>query len=227
MTNQLFETIYNGCNSIAENAYLESPLDTELKPPMLMEEIYFECNVKPLFEQVLREMAQEPVNDDNDIDEYGKKRLGQYKDQRYVGTLNNPNQSEEEFKDEVDGEIKLAKRRNGEFEIIRVFNDNNKETVGYITYCKQAVDFILNITVFRTAENFIKKKGGVSVIDEMEKFIENSFKDGIKTIHWTCYEDNPIKDVYNKRFLKYNPEIYKDKYGVITYILNKENIPTK
>ncbi|GMO41155.1 MAG: hypothetical protein Pg6C_01910 [Treponemataceae bacterium] len=57
MKNQLFETIYNGCNSIAENAYLESPLDTELKPPMLMEDIYFECNVRPLFEQVLREMA--------------------------------------------------------------------------------------------------------------------------------------------------------------------------
>jgi hypothetical protein len=57
MTNQLFETIYNGCNSIAENAYLESPLDTELKPPMLMEDIYFEYNVKPLFEQALREMA--------------------------------------------------------------------------------------------------------------------------------------------------------------------------
>ncbi|GMO53595.1 MAG: hypothetical protein Pg6C_20020 [Treponemataceae bacterium] len=33
------------------------PLDTELKPPMLMEDIYFECNIKLLFEQVLREMA--------------------------------------------------------------------------------------------------------------------------------------------------------------------------
>ncbi|GMO42200.1 MAG: hypothetical protein Pg6C_03560 [Treponemataceae bacterium] len=54
MVNKLFETIYNECNPIAENAYLESPLDTELKPPMLMEEIYFECNLKPLFEQVYK-----------------------------------------------------------------------------------------------------------------------------------------------------------------------------
>jgi hypothetical protein len=56
---ELFEDIYNAGNlaTETENTYLESPLDTELKPPMLMEEIYFECNLKPLFEQVLREMA--------------------------------------------------------------------------------------------------------------------------------------------------------------------------
>jgi hypothetical protein len=43
---ELFEDIYNAGNLAAEteNTYLESPLDTELKPPMLMEEIYFECN---------------------------------------------------------------------------------------------------------------------------------------------------------------------------------------
>jgi hypothetical protein len=57
MNSKLFEAIYETSNSAAEteNTYLESPLDTELKPPMLMEEIYFECNVKPLFEQVLKE----------------------------------------------------------------------------------------------------------------------------------------------------------------------------
>jgi hypothetical protein len=48
MTNPLFEMTYNEGNPAAENACLESPLDTELKPPMLMEEMYFECHQKYL-----------------------------------------------------------------------------------------------------------------------------------------------------------------------------------
>jgi hypothetical protein len=145
----------------------------------LFEQIYFECRLKPVFDRILKEMAQEPVNDDNGIDGYGKERLRQYKDQRYVGSLNNPNQSKEEFSKDIEGEIELAKERDGKFNIIRVFNDNDRKTIGYITYCKETANLILNITVFRTAENFVKKKGGVSVIDEMEDFIRNSFMNGI------------------------------------------------
>jgi hypothetical protein len=43
---KLFETIYKKCNQPAETRMLKS-----------FQEIYFECNVKPVFEQILREMA--------------------------------------------------------------------------------------------------------------------------------------------------------------------------
>ena len=54
---KIFEEIYNDCNSpvVMPDNLLKSPLDTDSKPLLLMEEIYFECNVKPLFEKVFRE----------------------------------------------------------------------------------------------------------------------------------------------------------------------------
>jgi hypothetical protein len=201
------------------------------KPLLSFKEIYFECNVKPLFERILREMSQEPVNDDDGINGYGNERLGQYKDPRFNGTLNNPNQSEENFRKDVEGEVRLAKVRDGKFNIIRVFDNNEEKNIGYITYSKEISDLILNVTVFRTAEAFIKKKGGVSVIDEMEQFIIDSFKNGIETIHWTCFANNPIKEVYDRRFSKYNPDVStvydeNSKQNIVTYLLNKANLPT-
>ena len=60
---KLFEEIYALSNHTTEYGtnYLEWPLDTATKPPMylneskLFETIYFECKLKPLFEQVMRE----------------------------------------------------------------------------------------------------------------------------------------------------------------------------
>jgi hypothetical protein len=55
----------------------------------------------------------------------------------------------------------------------------------------------------------------------MEQFILNSFKDDINSVHWTCFENNPIKEVYDRRFSKYNPQIesvYDNNY--------KKNITT-
>lgn len=51
---KLFESIYEASNyaTETETSSLEAPMENK---PMLFEEIYFECNVKPLFEQVLRE----------------------------------------------------------------------------------------------------------------------------------------------------------------------------
>jgi hypothetical protein len=57
MNSKAFESIYNECNPAAKSACLELPLNTTSKPPMSFEDIYFECNLMPLFEQVLREMA--------------------------------------------------------------------------------------------------------------------------------------------------------------------------
>jgi hypothetical protein len=56
MNIEAFETIYKECNPMMGSAYLESPLGVTSKSPMSFEEIYFECNLTPLFEQVLREM---------------------------------------------------------------------------------------------------------------------------------------------------------------------------
>ena len=52
----LFETIYEANNyaTETETTSLESPMEGN---PALFEKIYFECNLKPLFEQVLKEMA--------------------------------------------------------------------------------------------------------------------------------------------------------------------------
>jgi hypothetical protein len=55
---KLFEYIYSSCNEDDYDIYLESPLDTENKPPMLLEDIYFECNVKPLKETVTIESGR-------------------------------------------------------------------------------------------------------------------------------------------------------------------------
>ena len=68
---KLFEEIYALSNHTTEYGtnYLEWPLDTATKPPMylneskLFETIYFEHRLKPLFEQVLREMANSKVKD--------------------------------------------------------------------------------------------------------------------------------------------------------------------
>jgi len=50
------------CNPPQTEAYLESPLDTESKPPMLFEKmfekVYYDCNVRPLFEKILRESQE-------------------------------------------------------------------------------------------------------------------------------------------------------------------------
>ncbi|MDR1219042.1 MAG: hypothetical protein LBK73_05465 [Treponema sp.] len=62
MNSKEFESIYKECNTAAESACLESPLDATSKPPMLFEDIYFECNLKPLFEQVLREMNGQAIS---------------------------------------------------------------------------------------------------------------------------------------------------------------------
>ena len=135
MDSKVFETIYVCYNP---DVGIEKPLDNSLEKSLetkkLFEDIYFECNMKPLSEHVLREMPQEPVNNYNDINGYKHERLGQYGDQRYK-YFNKPNQSREDFIKEIDIEIQKAKNRNNSFNTIRVYNDNNKkETIGYITY---------------------------------------------------------------------------------------------
>lgn len=218
MYNELFESIIRTSGENTDDIYSEK--DDFWAPVPVIEQ---------MFERVLREMGQEYVNNDADINDYKNERIGQYKDPRFDGTLNNPNQSKEEFEKEIEGEVKLARDPNGNFKIIRVFDDKSRETIGYITYEKIASDLIINVTIARTAANFIKKKGGVSVIDEMEKFILKSFKEGIETIHWTCYENNPIKEVYDKRFknYKYKNEISYDsnyKQNIIAYFIYKSSL---
>ena len=135
MDSKVFETIYACYNP---DVGIENPLDNSLEKSLetgkLFEDIYFECNMKPLFEHVLREMPQEPVNNDNDINGSKYERLGQYGDQRYK-YVNKPNQSREDFIKGIAIEIQKAKNRNNSFNIIGVYNDNNKkETIGYSTY---------------------------------------------------------------------------------------------
>jgi hypothetical protein len=67
MNGKAFESVRNECDPAAESARLESPIDAESKPPMPFEGICFECNLKPLFEQVLREMnGQSNISKRND-----------------------------------------------------------------------------------------------------------------------------------------------------------------
>ena len=167
--------------------------------------------MKPLSEHVLREMPQEPVNNDNDINGSKYERLGQYGDQRYK-YVNKPNQSREDFIKGIAIEIQKAKNRNNSFNIIGVYNDNNKkETIGYITYSIEKNYVICTISISKTVKNFIKEKEGVSVIDEMEQFILESFKDdNINSVHWTCLENNPIQKVYEERLTKYKPYIISE-----------------
>jgi hypothetical protein len=57
------KAVYNECNVTAE--YLAQPLDMESKPALFIErifdEIYYKCNIEPLFERVLREAVEEAL----------------------------------------------------------------------------------------------------------------------------------------------------------------------
>jgi hypothetical protein len=64
MNIEAFETIYNECNPAVESACLESPINTTSKLSMSFEDIYFECNLMPLFKRILREADDSMENNE-------------------------------------------------------------------------------------------------------------------------------------------------------------------
>ena len=225
----LFEEIYALSNHTTEYGtnYLEWPLDTATKPPMylneskLFEEIYFEHRLKPLFEQVLREMAQESINNNNEhIEEFRDKTLKQFGKEGYQ-YYNEQNQTEQEFKNDLEYSIKLIKspENNRKFNIIRVFNGNHTpETIGYITYYEHFANdgsvLIFELSAARTVD-MLNEKGKGSVTKEMKKFIYDTLKNDfrVQNIQFTCIDDenNPAKYIYQRLFPNIKPA--HDKYN--------------
>jgi hypothetical protein len=78
-----------------ENNYLESPFDTESKPAMLTEQVYYECNLKPLFERILREAGLNMVQPVSKIPQIPSRLPQRNQDQKNSANQENHNEESE------------------------------------------------------------------------------------------------------------------------------------
>jgi hypothetical protein len=182
----------------------------------LFEQIYLECVIQPLFEQIFQEGIKR-VKATNDIEDYVSNINVTFNNPNYK-YLNSPKlNTKEKFDNEVNEQIKFIQQKRKtndgkeQFRIYRIFEDKSQENIGYITCTKQIRNngkiIILDLKIFRDLEHLVNN-GGISVLDELEKLIKSYFQnEKVKQVEFTCIKGNPMENAYDARFL--NSQNYK------------------
>jgi hypothetical protein len=192
---KLFEEIYDECNTVESENYLEWPLDTESKPPMLFEQIYLECNLKSLFERVLREVLQDATSDDV---KNAHKAIKGDKNARYLYSKGTRPKTDKQVDRMVDAYLQPQSHEKGTLQHIpKKSVDSKGNQVGIFEYCKVTWNDgsppdINNIKFFSTMKN-----GNITLLEDAISELLNFFKrDNAYTVGWSADIRNSATSSY-------------------------------